>query len=282
MVNLKKLVTSKVFDMLKKLAADDAEKYNRFWQAYSRYLKQGVALEPNEPEQLFPLLRFHTTAAPDTWWSLDDYVAAMKPEQKDIYYLIGDDDRSALHSPHLDVVRRHDYPVLLLTDPVDAFMLARLTQYQEHALVNVANADLKLPEDAAETAGQDTAADAPDAAGLLERFKAQLGERVSDVRVTERLSQSPARLVDPEGAPNQEMQRIYRLLNKDFEAPKKTLEINPRHAIVSRLAALPEDSPLSALIIEQVYEDALLIEGLHPNPAGMIERIQQLMEAALK
>jgi molecular chaperone HtpG len=283
MANLKKLVTSKVFDMLKKLAEDDAEKYARFWDAYARFLKQGVAIEPNEPEQLYPLLRFRVTAEPGKWWSLDDYVAAMKPDQTDIYYLMGDDERSALHSPHLDVVRGYGYPVLLLTDPVDAFVLTRLTRYKDHALVNVANADLKLPEkDASEPAEEATAPATPEAEALPARFKAQLGERVSDVRLTERLSESPARLVDPAGAPNQEMQRIYRMLNKDFEPPKKTLEINPRHPILTRLQAMPEDSPLSALVIEQIYEDALLIEGLHPDPAGMIERIQKLMEAALK
>jgi molecular chaperone HtpG len=104
---------------------------------------------------------------------------------------------------------------------------------------------------------------------------------VTDVRMTERLSDSPARLVDPEGVLNQEMQRVYRLLNREFEVPKKVLEINPRHPIMVRLNTLAADSPLNALITEQVYEDALLIEGLHPDPASMIARIQKLMEAAL-
>ena len=118
-------------------------------------------------------------------------------------------------------------------------------------------------------------------AALLGRFKAQLGERVTDVRMTDRLTGSPARLVDPEGALNQEMQRVYRMLNREFEAPKKVLELNPRHQILVRLNALPQDDQLSALVIEQIYEDALLIEGLHPDPASMISRIQKLIEAAL-
>lgn len=282
MVNLKKLVTGKVFDMLKKLAADDPGKYNRFWEAYSRYLKQGVAIEQQEPEQIYPLLRFHTTTQPEKWQSLDDVLAEMKPDQKAIYYLLGDDDKSALHSPHLDVVRHYGYPVLLLTDPVDSFMLMRLTKYKEMPLINVANADLAVPEDARKAEEEQTPALAvSEHAGLIERFKSSLGERVTDVRMTERLSGSPARLVDPADAPNQEMQRVYRLLNKDFEAPKKVLELNPRHPILVRINALPADSTLANLIIEQVYEDALLIEGLHPNPAGMIERIQKIIEAAL-
>ena len=99
--------------------------------------------------------------------------------------------------------------------------------------------------------------------------------------MTDRLTDSPARLVDPDGAPNQEWQRVYRALKEDFVAPKKVLELNPRHAILTHLNTLPADSPLAPMIIEQVYEDALLIEGLHPDPAGMIARIQKLMEAAL-
>ena len=96
-----------------------------------------------------------------------------------------------------------------------------------------------------------------------------------------RLSDSPARLVDPEGALNQEMQRVYKLLNRDFEVPKKVLELNPRHPILTGLNSLAADNPLNAIIIEQIYEDALLIEGLHPDPASMIARIQKLIEAAL-
>ncbi len=139
-----------------------------------------------------------------------------------------------------------------------------------------------MPEDARKAEEEQTPALAvSEHAGLIERFKSSLGERVTDVRMTERLSGSPARLVDPADAPNQEMQRVYRLLNKDFEAPKKVPELNPRHPILVRINALPADSTLANLIIEQVYEDALLIEGLHPNPAGMIERIQKIIEAAL-
>jgi len=117
---------------------------------------------------------------------------------------------------------------------------------------------------------------------LIERFKSQLGDQVIDVRMTDRLADSPARLVDPEGALDQEMQYIYRYLDKDFEIPKKKLELNPRHSIIKRLNELSDDSQMAPLIITQIYEDALLIEGLHPDPANMIVRIQELMEAALK
>lgn len=284
MAQLKKLVTSKILDTLKDIAQKDPEKYVKFWESYGRALKQGVAIETSEPEELYPLLRFRTTQHPDAWSSLDEIVQRLKPDQKEIYYLIADDERSAVYSPHLDLVRRYDYEVLLMTDPLDAFMLVRLHQFGEHKLVNVANADLEPPQKEAEPdAGEpDQTSTGVDGEALVERFKTHLGERVADVRLTNRLSDSPARLVDPLEAPNQEMQRVYRLLNKDFQVPKKVLELNPHHPILARLVTLPSDSSLLPLVIDQVYEDALLIEGLHPDPAGMIARIQKLMEAVLK
>jgi molecular chaperone HtpG len=282
MGQLKKLVTLKVIDTLKKLALDEPEKYASFWKAYDRHIKQGIAIEQNDPEMLYPLLRFRTNHHTDQWTSLDEYVERMQPNQKNIFYLMGNDQHSVLQSPHLDVVRRYNYEVLLLTDPVDAFMLVRLNQYQEKSLANVASANLELPEsDQSEAEQAESALPEAVSASLMERFKQQLNERVSEVRTTDRLSGSPARLVDPEGSIGQEMQRVYRMLNREFDVPKKVLELNPRHPILTGLSQLPEDSPLSSMFIEQIYENALLIEGLHPDPASMIDRIQKLMEAAL-
>jgi molecular chaperone HtpG len=160
---------------------------------------------------------------------------------------------------------------------VDAFLLVRLSEYKDFPLSNVATAELALPEGESQPA-----LDEQEAGSLIARFKVQLGERVTDVRMTERLSDSPARLVDPEGAPNQEMQRVYRLLNREFDPPKKVLELNPRHPILVRLGSLPDEDERGALVIEQIYENALLIEGLHPDPASMILRIQKIIESALE
>jgi len=281
MANLKKLVTSKVTSTLKDMAEKNEDQFLNVWETYNRFFKQGVAIEQNEPEKIYPLLRFRTTTNIDIWSSLDDYVARMKTDQTDIYYIIGNDERSAIHSPHLDVVRAYDYEVLLMTDPLDAFMLVRLKDYMGHTLANVAAADLEIPDD--EKVGEEESTQLEKIFSvLIERFKTQLGDQVTNVRMTDRLADSPARLVDPEGALDQEMQYIYRYLDKDFEIPKKMLELNPRHSIIKRLNELPDDSQMVPLIITQIYEDALLIEGLHPDPASMIVRIQELMEAALK
>lgn len=283
MASLKSLLTSKITGALDKLAKDDAENYAKFWQEFGRFIKEGVAIEQTEPESLYPLLRFHTTISPDQWSSLEEYLGRMKEGQSDIYYILGDDERSVVYSPHLDIFKKHGFEVLLLTEPIDPFMVVRLTKFKDHTLVNVSSPDLKLPALKDQPESENTPSLDPDQwVSLIGRFKAVLGDKVTDVRMTDRLAKSPARLIDPEGVPNQEMQRVYRLLKEGFETPKKVLELNPHHPILINLNALPEGSDLGAMVITQVYEDALLIEGLHPDPAGMIERIQKIIEAAMK
>jgi molecular chaperone HtpG len=283
MQTLKQLITSKTTAALKKMAKDESENYAKFWQEFGTFIKEGVAIEQDKPEALYPLLRFHTTNSMDQWSSLDDYIGRMKSDQKDIYYILGDDERSVIYSPHLDIIKKHELEVLLLTEPIDPFMVVRLTKFKDHSLVNVASPDLKLPalEPEPEAEAEPTL-DPNEWVGLIERFKTQLGDKTADVRMTDRLSDSPARLVDPEGVPNQEMQRVYRLLKEDFTTPKKVLELNPRHPILVQLNSLPSDADLGHMIIDQIYEDALLIEGLHPDPAGMIDRIQKIIQAAIK
>jgi molecular chaperone HtpG len=283
MVNLKKLITSKVTSSMEKLATDEPENYSRFWEEYGRFIKEGVAIEQSEPETLYPLLRFHTANFINTWSSLDDYIGRMKPDQKDIYYILGDDERSIIYSPHLDIIKKYGFDVLLLTEPVDPFLIVRLSKYKDHDLVNVSSPDIKLPLINKETeAERKPSLDPSEWISLIQRFKSQLGDKVTDVRMTDRLSESPARLVDPEGVPNQEMQRVYRMVQEDYQIPKKILELNSEHPMLIQLNLLPQDAQLGQMVIDQIYEDALLIEGLHPDPAGMIERIQKIMEAAIK
>jgi molecular chaperone HtpG len=117
---------------------------------------------------------------------------------------------------------------------------------------------------------------------LVERFKQVLGDRVADVRASNRLSQSVARLVDPQGAPDPELQRVYKYLGKGVELSKKVLELNPAHPILKNLFKLEVGSPLHALVIEQIFDSALLVEGLHPDPSSMVARVQQIMQAALE
>jgi molecular chaperone HtpG len=280
MPKLKKVLTNQVVKELETLAKNNAEKYQTFWQEFGGYLKQGVASSPSDADNLKPLLRFKTNLQTETWSSLDDYISRMKEGEKVIYYIIGDDPKSVLRSPHLDYFSAQGSEVLLLTDPMDSFMLMGLHGYKEHEFKNVAQAEVdtsKQPE------AKDEVEKIPDADfnSLIERFKQVLGERVTDVRASHRLSQSVARLVDPDGTLNPELQRVYRMLGKDYEIPKKILELNPSHAILKNLLGLDSGSELQTAIIEQIYDSALLVEGLHPDPSSMVARVQQIMDAAL-
>jgi molecular chaperone HtpG len=282
LMQLKKLVTGKAIDMIRKLAQDTPEKYAEFWNLFGRYLKEGVASDMADYDSLVPLLRFHTLHHPEELNSLDTYLDERRPGQQQIYYLLGEDERSVVHSPHLDVLRKRNLDVLLLTDPLDSFMLLALKNYKDIPLVNVADKDADLGEITPADETETTPVSDETKAGLIGRFTQQLGARVTEVHISDRLIDSPARLVDPDNSPGQEIQRVYQMMNQPLEIPRKVLEINPRHILLVKLAALPEESELAPLLMEQIYEDALLIEGLHPDPAGMIDRIQQIMAAALK
>jgi HSP90 family molecular chaperone len=279
MTRLKKVLTNQVIKDLEGLAGKEPEKYLEFWHEFGGYLKQGVAMNPTEAAQLYPLLRFKTTRHPDTWSTLEEYTGRMKPEQKAIYYIVGDNPRSILLSPHLDYFQSQGTEVLLLTEPMDSFMLMGLHKYKDFELKNVAQAE--LPEKPKEEVKTEEIP-AEDFKTIVERFKQVLGDRVADVRASDRLSQSVARLVDPEGAINPELQRVYKYLGKEYEAPKKILELNASHAIMRNLLKLKPDSGLQTLVIEQIYDSTLLIEGLHPDPSSMVPRLQQIMEAALE
>lgn len=279
MARLKKVITGQVMKELENLARNDAEKYQTFWQEFGVYLKQGVASSPMEGESIHPLLRFKTNLHPETWSSLEDYVGRMKPEQKEIYFIVGDDPKAVLRSPHLDYFQGQGTEVLLLTEPMDSFMLMGLRKYKDYELKNVAQAEIKeTPQGESE---QQEQIPEGDFGKLIERFRQVLGERVTDVRASNRLSQSVARLVDTDGALNPELQRVYKYLGKEYEVPKKILELNPSHAILKKLLDLDSTSELQTLVIEQIYDSALLVEGLHPDPSSMASRVQQIIEAAL-
>ena len=281
MPRLKKVLTNQVLKDLEALAKNDAEKYKTFWQEFGVYIKQGLASNATESEKLHSLLRFNTNLNTETWNSLEDYTTRMKDGQKVIYYIIGEDPKAVLRSPHLDHFHAQGMEVLLLTDPMDSFMLMGLRKYKDFELTNVAQAEIETTEKQKEQAEAEKIPDA-DFNSLLEQFKQVLGERVTDVRASTRLSQSVARLADADGTLNPELQRVYKYLGREYEVPKKILELNPAHSILKSLLKLETGSDLQNLIIEQIYDSALLVEGLHPDPSSIAPRVQQIIEAALK
>ncbi|MBC7877715.1 MAG: molecular chaperone HtpG [Anaerolineales bacterium] len=280
MPKLKKVLTNQVMRELGTLAKNDAEKYQTFWQEFGVYLKQGIASNPADAETINPLLRFKTNLNPEIWSSLEDYVSRMKDGQKEIYYIVGEDSKSILRSPHLDYFHSQGTEVLLLTDPMDSFMLMGLHKYKDFDLKNVAQAEVDTTQKLKDQPEEEKIADT-DFNSLVERFKQVLGERVTDVRASTRLYQSVARLANADANANPELQRVYKYLGKEYEIPKKVLELNPSHAILKNLLKLESGSDLQNIIIEQIFDSAMLVEGIHPDPSSIAPRVQQIIEAAL-
>ena len=280
---VERALVRKLVKELETLDQENPEDYDRFWHEFGQFLKEGVAAEADTRSDLLPLLRFHSSQSSGELTSLAQYVERMDGDQQAIYYLLGDDVSSAARSPHLDYFRANDLEVLYMVDHIDSFMMVVLQEYEGKSLQNVDDAALDLPD--TEEPEEDKSELVPEADfnRLVGRFVKVLGDRVLEVRESKVLRDSPCRLVAAEGDRLHEMSRVYRMLDRDFEAPKRILEINRRHAIIANLARLVSETPAEDVIdttIDQLLENQLLIEGLHPNPTDMIPRIQKLMEAA--
>ena len=285
MRQLGKVLRRRVLRELSDLAENDAEKYGLFWEQYGRVFKEGIALDPEAKDELLPYFRFHSSQANEELTTLDAYVERMPEEQDTIYYVLGDDPSSVAFSPHLDPFKERDWEVLYLTDPLDPLITPLLTEYEGKKLQNIDDASLELPDSEAESKKEDGEEPVDDADFnlFIGRCVTTLGERVVEVRPSSVLRNSPVRLVSPDDGSAQDMQRIYRYLDQEYEVPKKILEVNRRHPLIRDLAGLTGQAPDDELInlsIEQLYESALVMEGLHPNPASMLPRIQQIIELA--
>ncbi len=285
MAKLKSTLTHKLIGELEELGEKDLAKYAQFWKEFGVFVKEGVATDMAQQADLAKLLRFKTSRVSDgdDWVSLAAYVKRMQADQTSIYYILGDDPASIARSPHLDYFRKHDLEVLYLTDPLDSFMVVALKDFDGKKLQNVDDAKLDLPPADDQPIESKVADD--DYAQLVARIKTVLGDKITDVRESKVLTDSPCRLVSPEEAAERDMQRVKRLLGQDYEIPKKIMEINRGHQLMADLASLAHTGRNDALLdasIQQLYESALLVEGLLPNPAEMAPRIQLLMEAALR
>lgn len=282
---IEKVLVRRVASDLESLAEKDPEKYNTFWQEFGSFIKEGIATDTESKGKFTSLLRFQSSQSRELT-SLANYADRMKPDQSEIYYIIGDKYEVVDRSPHLEYFKKHNLEVLYLTDPLDSFMLIGLTEYNGKPLKNVDDASLDLPaDDKAETSANETTITDDDFQKLVGRFKETLGDRIEDVRESKTLTDSPIRLVNPPNAMNANMQRVQRLLDKEFKIPKKIMELNRHNPLLSNLSsrlARNSDDALVNPLIEQLYENALVTEGIHPNPAEMIPRLQAIMEAAAR
>ena len=271
--------TKRILDLLKKLADKEPDKYKQFWQTFGRVMKEGVIDAPDKREDLAKLFRFKSTLEDtgEETVSLDDYIGRMKEGQKAVYYVTAENYATAKNSPHLEIFRKKDIEVLLLTDPIDEWLVSHLTEYQEKPLASVNKGELDLGDLADEKSGDEEKETGDEKlAELTKRIGDVLDERVKEVRITRRLTESPACLVADEYGMGRHMEQILKASGQQIPMEKPILEINPDHPIVGKLQ-IEEDENRFGDWANILFEQALLSEGGQlEDPAGFVHRLNSI------
>lgn len=286
---MKKVLTKKVLDHLDSVSNEDKEGYSKFYSEFGAVLREGIGQDMDFKDRIAKLLRFECTR-PDhdgSLTSLEEYRQRAGEDQKQIYFVTGHDKDAVLRDPNLEVFRERKLEVLLLTDPVDEYVLTTLNEFDGCKLVSVDSADVELPEtesasdDKKEEADQDDQKEVP--AGfekVLELFKEVLGDQVQEVRQSKRLTESACCLVNPAGSQSTTMQKVLQINMPDYEMSKMILEINPQAGLIQRLSALSVNADNAGFIQtcgQQLYSNAMILAGLAPNGNEMADRVQQFM-----
>jgi len=267
----------RVLGMLEDLVTNKPDAYRQFWSEFGQVLKEGVGEDFANRERLLPLLRFASTQSEgdEQTVSLPDYVGRMKEGQEKIYYLTAESLAAARSSPHLELFQRKGVEVLLLVDRIDEWMLSFLTEYDGKPLVSVARGDLKLDGLADEEEKKEADRSAEEHRALVGKLREALGDRVKDVRVTRRLTESASCLVSDEGEISAHLERLLRQAGQKAPQRKPILEINPGHQLISRIEADPSGIEDWAMLL---YEQALLAEGGQlDDPAGFVRRVSRML-----
>lgn len=281
-------LTKRLLDRLLEMAESKPDEYQEFWRSLGKIFKEGYS-DYSHREKFHDLLRFNSSRHTDEngLIALADYVKAMPEGQKAIYYLSGPSREALLHDPRLELFRKRGIEVLYLDELADEFVLASIDKYKDHPLKS---ADQVQPDELRDLGKADEAPKpeetAEQAAGIqavVDRFKQVLGDRVLDVRASQRLVDSPACLVSDERQMSGHMDRVMRLINKSSELPKRVLELNPQHPLLKNLAKLlarNANDDLVASACEQLFEGAMLVDGYLTDPHQLVERMNQILTQA--
>ena len=274
--SIQQQLVKQVLRGLKDLAESDADKYATFWGEFGKVLKEGLTVDWKHKDEIANLCRFESMKGETgKLVSLRQYVDAMPEAQKEIYFVTGASRRDVEQSPHLEAFRRRGFDVLFLTDPIDEWVVRSLPEYDKRRLRSVTHGDLDLGE-----APEAEKKEEKDVSEAVVAVKQALGDRVKDVRLSKRLTDSASCLVADEGDPGANMERILEMLDKTAPKAKRILEINPTHPFVENLAALAKKEPGSERVngfAEMLFDQALLAEGVLEEPAKLVKKIQALL-----
>ena len=284
---IRKVLVKRVLDHLDSLATDQPEQYLAFYRQFGIILREGIGTDFENRERVAKLLRFRSSHsdADDRLTSLDAYLERAAESQKQIYFLGGPDLASIRKNPNLEIFRKKNLEVLFLTDPIDEFVLSHLGTYKEKPLRSIDAADVELPETPGDKEQPEEEKPAGTAPGgfqkVLELFRESLGDRVTEVRESKRLTDSPCCLVNPSGQLSTQMQKVLQMTTRDFEMSRHIFEVNPSAALIRRLSDLAANTDHHEFIREcgrQLYDNALLLEGLAPSTQDTVSRVQRFME----
>ncbi|MBD8526191.1 molecular chaperone HtpG [Pseudomarimonas arenosa] len=274
---LKSALTRRVLDLLDKVANDDAAKYAEFWAQFGALLKEGVTEDHGNRERIAKLLRFASTKSekPDQLTSLDEYIGRMPASQEEIFYLTADSWNAARHSPQLEGLKARSVEVLLLHERIDEWMIGYLHEYAGKSLKNIAKGELDLDKLGEPKDKEQREKLKQEAADTVKRFKDLLGDKVKEVRVSDRLTESAACLVLEDQDMALHMQRLLKAAGHEAPSAQPSLEINPGHGLIKRFEAESDDERATDLAL-LVFEQAQLAEGAAlDDPASFVARMNR-------
>jgi molecular chaperone HtpG len=277
---LGEVVTKRLLKFLDKEAQDDAAKYQEFYTKFSRFFKEGVATDHANREAIAKLLRFESSlTAKGEIIGLGDYVKRMKDDQKAIYYQVAPSRNTIETGPYVEAFKSKGYEVLYLYDNIDEYVVTSLREFDGKPLQSVNSNEVDLGD----MANEGEALSEADTTALCEWLKENLADGVEEVRSGKRLVNSPALAITPDGEMTPQMRQMMKAMKpEEVEAPKVILEINPRHEIVKKLAALSQsDSESAKVIAEQILDNALLSAGLLDDPQRIVARTEKIMARLL-
>jgi molecular chaperone HtpG len=281
-VQIRKWLASRILKDLGELRVSEPETYRKFWLAFGRVLKEGMVVASEYRQRLTDLLLFSSSADPEALVSLADYVARMKADQNEIYYLTGESRRVLEGSPHLEAFSARGYEVLFLTDPVDELMMEALTDFEDRPVRSAARGALDLGDESErEQKKKDLEAKGAELEGFLKMVSEHLGERVREVRLSSRLTTSPAVLVAGEHDLSPQLQRMLRGSQMEMPPSPRILELNSEHPVVEKMVARFDSDAEDAVVrdaAELLLASAVIAEGTElADPS----RVNELMAGML-
>ncbi|HHT9130412.1 MAG TPA: molecular chaperone HtpG [Candidatus Brocadiaceae bacterium] len=287
---IKGILLKQVLILLHDLARNEKEKYETFWRQFGRILKEGVHFDFENRDTLARLMRFNSSTCKDSndLISLKEYVDRMKPDQKEIYYITAVNRETIEKSPYLEIFRKKDIEVLYLTDPHDEFLLSSLHEFEKKPIRSADQANLDLLKDSDKKI-VDISEEPQNYEEIFNHFlktiKVTLADKVLDVKESHRLIDSPCCLVNPDGMPSVHVQKLIQMVDSNYKISKKIMEVNRKNRMIQNLARMSENPSCQSLvekIVQQLFENALMQDGIVYDPTSMVPRLNDLMEELTK